>query len=93
MTAENVRSQIADLSELVKSAQPAPWARSTPRLAKPDRRTDLRRKVNLVIADLIRWSVEHGDDPMLELVDEFGDAARDEMLRQADLHERRGGDS
>lgn len=57
---------------------------------RPDRRTDLRRKVNVVIADLIRWSVEHGDEPMLELVDEFGEAASAEMLRQADSHERRG---
>lgn len=52
--------------------------------------TNLTRKVNTVIADLIRWSVEHGDDPMCELFDEFGEAAVVEMNRQADIHARRG---
>jgi hypothetical protein len=55
-----------------------------------DKRTDLRRKVHAVAADLIRWSVEHADEPFCELFDEFGEAATAEMLRQADIHDARG---
>lgn len=86
----SIENTLAGLAKRARTAKPAPWARTRATKSRPDRRTELRRKTNIVIADLIRWSVEHGDDPFLELVDEFGEAARDEMLRQADSHERRG---
>lgn len=56
----SARNTLADITARAGAATPEPWARPQPE-ARPDRRTDLRRKVNIVIADLIRWSVEHGD--------------------------------